>query len=90
MNFKKGFTLIELLVVVAIISLLASIILASLSSSRARAADAAVKTDMATVKNQAELQADLQTKEADRANQLLIEDKKQELEYAKLAEAGLG
>jgi len=33
---KKGFTLIELLVVVAIISLLSSVVLASLSSARAK------------------------------------------------------
>lgn len=40
MNHSKGFTLIELLVVIAIIGLLASIVVASLSSVQAKARDA--------------------------------------------------
>lgn len=41
---KKGFTLIELLVVISIIGLLSSVVLTSLSSSRARARRAAAQT----------------------------------------------
>ncbi len=40
MKHKNGFTLIELLVVVALISLLSSIVFASLNSARAKARDA--------------------------------------------------
>lgn len=40
---NKGFTLIELLVVIAIISLLSSIVTASLNSARQRAKDSAIK-----------------------------------------------
>ena len=58
MNFKKGFTLIELLVVVAIIGILASVVLASLNSARAKGSDAAVKANLSGIRANAELQYD--------------------------------
>lgn len=55
MKFKKGFTLIELLVVIAIIGVLAAIIMAGLSNSRKKGADAAVKSALMNARSQAEL-----------------------------------
>jgi prepilin-type N-terminal cleavage/methylation domain-containing protein len=54
-NTKRGFTLIELLVVIAIIGILASVVLASLNSARAKGADAAIKSTVNNARAQAEL-----------------------------------
>lgn len=61
-NKSAGFTLIELLVVIAIIGILASVVLASLNSARAKGADAAVKGGMANMAAQIELWYDDSTK----------------------------
>ena len=47
---KKGFTLIELLVVVAIIGLMASVVMVSLESARAKARDARRMSDLAQIR----------------------------------------
>ncbi|MDD4989020.1 MAG: type II secretion system protein [Candidatus Pacebacteria bacterium] len=52
---SKGFTLIELLVVIAIIGILVAIILASLSSSRLKSADAGIQSELLHARNQIEL-----------------------------------
>lgn len=52
---KKGFTLIELMVVIAIIGLLSTIILASLSNTRAKAKNVAIKGEVVQILNALQL-----------------------------------
>jgi prepilin-type N-terminal cleavage/methylation domain-containing protein len=54
----KGFTLIELLVVIAIIGILASIVLASLNSARAKSRDARRVSDVKSIQLALELYFD--------------------------------
>lgn len=58
MKKENGFTLIELLVVISIISLLASIVFASLNSARGKARYARVLSDFDQIRTAAELDAD--------------------------------
>ena len=55
---RKGFTVIELLVVVAIIGLLASVVLASLNSARAKARDARKQADFRAISTALQLYFD--------------------------------
>ena len=54
-NTTGGFTLMELLIVIAIIGVLASIILVSLRSARLKGSDAAIRTELNALKNQASI-----------------------------------
>jgi prepilin-type N-terminal cleavage/methylation domain-containing protein len=54
----RAFTLIELLVVIAIIGILSSVVLASLNTARNKGADAAIKSNLANARAEAELYYD--------------------------------
>ncbi len=55
LNRGKGFTLIELLVVIALIGMLASVVLASLNSSRAKGVNAAIRNNLTHARAQVAL-----------------------------------
>jgi len=55
MKSSKGFTLIELLVVIAIIGILSSVVLASMNTARAKGSNAAIKSQLAAIRPQAEI-----------------------------------
>jgi prepilin-type N-terminal cleavage/methylation domain-containing protein len=57
----RAFTLIELLVVIAIIGILSSVVLASLNTARTKGNDAAIKSNLDTIRTQAELYYDNNT-----------------------------
>ncbi len=52
---RKGFTLIELLVVIAIIGILSAVVLASLTTTRSKARDAARKNDLHSIQTALEM-----------------------------------
>lgn len=54
---KRAFTLIELLVVISIVSLLSSVVLASLSGAREKAKNTSARETLQSIKTQAEIRA---------------------------------
>lgn len=54
-TYKGGFTLIELLIVIAIIGILSSVVLSSLTTARTNAFDSKVKSQLSNIRAAAEL-----------------------------------
>lgn len=54
-RFSRGFTLVELLVIIAIIGILSTIVIVSLSSVNSRGKDAAIQSNLDGVRTQAQL-----------------------------------
>ena len=57
-SVRRGFTLIELLVVIAIIGILSSVVLASLNTARAKGVDAAIKSNLNSIRPQSSMMYD--------------------------------
>ena len=54
-NQSRGFTLIELLVVIAIIGILSAVVLASLQQAQQQGVDATIKSELSSLRNEAQL-----------------------------------
>lgn len=54
MDMRRGFTLVELLIVLAVIGVLASIVVSTLSSAKKKASDSSLKSGLSTIRSQGE------------------------------------
>lgn len=54
-RFNRGFTIIELLVIIAIIGILTSVVLGSLTTARLKGQDAAIQQSVSALRSEAEL-----------------------------------